>query len=536
MTDKPQTQTRGRIVVRSAVRSLLAGAIALSGVVGCDDGSDDAPEPRDQAYTEGEQCVALFESDVSALKANLPTAEMSGYDFDNGNAAIELVIPNVVPVLFQNVKPGDATIVLRFTTLLSNAWFDAVAPYHPTAVGVYSDLGRRPASESLTNAQMNVALLYASYRALNSLAPQAQANWAAMLTGVGLDPNDSHEGTGDAIGIGNKAGNALVAARENDGMNQLGFDDGRDYNAAPYADYTGYKPKNTAFKLKDDRRWQPQLVTNPYGIARVQHFVTPQYALVEPYSYDDPGDFDSPKPKASFKQGPNGKKAYRDQANEVLEFSANLTELQKMKSELFDDKIRSLGFSALFATLSQGLTLMEFIQYDFMTNMAAFDTGIIIWQEKTKWNAVRPFTAIRKLHKNKEVTAWGGPGMGTVDDITGSEWSPYLQTADHPEYPSASASFCAAHAEISRMYLGSDNLNWTVPNPAGSSLVEPGLTPSAPLDIQFNTWSEFEADCGDSRIWAGVHFAPSVPAGQDIGHEVAQHAYDFVVAHIDGTI
>ena len=207
-----------------------------------------------------------------------------------------------------------------------------------------------------------------------------------------------------------------------------------------------------------------------------------------------------------------------------------------MKAELFDDKIRSLGFSAVFASQVQGLSLLEFIQYDFLTNLAAFDTGIVIWQEKTKWDAVRPFTAISLLYGDEEITAWGGPGQGTVNDITGDEWRPYLQTADHPEYPSASASFCAAHSETSRLFLGSDALGYPVPTPAGSSLVEPGVTPAVGDTIVFDTWTDFETDCGNSRIWAGVHFPDSVPAGQAIGHEIAQLAFDFVQNHIDGTI
>jgi len=43
-----------------------------------------------------------------------------------------------------------------------------------------------------------------------------------------------------------------------------------------------------------------------------------------------------------------------------------------------------------------------------------------------------------------------------------------------------------------------------------------------------------EQDCGDSRYWSGVHFKSSVPAGQDIGHEIAHHAYDFVMSKLAG--
>jgi hypothetical protein len=40
-----------------------------------------------------------------------------------------------------------------------------------------------------------------------------------MLRSVGLDPDDNQENTITPIGIGNLAGNAVVAAREHDGMN-----------------------------------------------------------------------------------------------------------------------------------------------------------------------------------------------------------------------------------------------------------------------------------------------------------------------------
>ncbi len=70
--------------------------------------------------------------------------------------------------------------------------------------------------------------------------------------------------------------------------------------------------------------------------------------------------------------------------------SANLTEQQKLKAELFDNKINSLGFSAVFAALSQGLDLIEFIQLDFLTNLAAFDAGVAVWNQKARWDACAP--------------------------------------------------------------------------------------------------------------------------------------------------
>jgi len=457
----------------------------------------------------------------------------AAYDLDNGNAPLEIVIPAVAPVVFTEVSPsgGDATLVLRVTTLVTNAWFDATAPYSPPALGVYTRLVHRPASESTTR-NMNIALLHASYQVLNSLLPKQRQTWRDMLTGAGLDPDDDSTDTATPVGIGNVAGMGVVEGRERDGMNQLGDEGGRTYNLMPYMDYTGYTPVNTPHELIDPSRWQPDIQRLGMGLYKGQVSVTPQYALTEPYSYHDPQMFGVASPKDSDHRNLKG---YKRQADEVLQASARLNDERKLKAELFDNKIESLGFSAVHAALSNGLSLREFIELDFLTNMAAYDAGIVVWQEKRRYDAVRPFTAIRYIYGDQPVTAWGGPGKGTVHDIPANEWKSYLEEADHPEYPSASTCFCAAHAQSARLYLGSNNLNWTVPRPAGSSRVEPGITPKKDIDLQFKTWTDFAADCGQSRVWAGVHFQSAIDASAQLCAVFGDMAFDYLETLLDGT-
>ena len=153
------------------------------------------------------------------------------FNLDTGNAAIEVIIPAVIPALFQTTAPNDAPIILRHTTVITNAWFDAIAPYHPTSVGVYSRLGRRPPAEATTNRQKNIAMFYASYQVLNSMMPRFAANWRAMLASVGLDPDNASEDLTTSVGIGNVAGARVARERERDGMNQLGDEGGRDTTA-----------------------------------------------------------------------------------------------------------------------------------------------------------------------------------------------------------------------------------------------------------------------------------------------------------------
>ena len=90
--------------------------------------------------------------------------------------------------------------------------------------------------------------------------------------------------------------------------------------------------------------------------------------------------------------------SYRQQADVVLEVSANLTDEQKLMAEFFDDKIFSLGFSTIHAIASRNGSLMDFVHMDYLHNLAAVDAGIAVWQEKARWDAVRPFSAIRHLY------------------------------------------------------------------------------------------------------------------------------------------
>lgn len=361
---------------------------------------------------------------VTLLSA-APALAQGSFSFSSDQAPRDVVIPAAVPVIFQVVSPGDAPLILRTTTLLNHVWFDAIAPYHTTAVGISSTIPRRPAAEQ-NDTNRNTAIFYASLRMLDSLYPTFTEEWRQMMLSVGLDPDDTSTDLSTPVGIGNVTGAAVVAAREHDGMNQLGDEPTdptvvRADTGRPYSDYTEYEPANSPYELAHPGKWQPSITDNGYGIFRAQQFVTPQYALVEPYSYSNPAQFNAIPPVASNPANPN----YRRQADAVLRASALMTDRQKMIAELFDDKISSLGFSALFVTVSQNMSLEEFVHYDFLTNLAAFDTGIAIWKEKRRHDAVRPFSAIRYLYQDQLVTAWGGPGQGTVD-LPANQWQSYL--------------------------------------------------------------------------------------------------------------
>ena len=466
-----------------------------------------------------------------ALVAPAVAQEHTGFDFDHGDAMQQVAGPAIGLWIWRNVSPGfnDVTLVFRYFHLLVNAMYDAIAPYHPTAVGTYSRLGRRPPEETATHRNVNIAALYAVYGALLVLAPEDTDRWRGMLRGVGLDPDDHSRDLSTPAGIGTAAAAAVMAARRDDGLNHFGDAGGRNYHRLPFADTTGYRPVNTAYELIDPARWQPALVRTRAGNYRVQQFVTPQKANTEPYAAFDPRDYRFAPPVDS---DPHNFPAYRAQVDAVLEASANLTDAQKMLAEFFDNKVRD-AISA--PPIKQHADPMEFIMVDFLISMAGFDAAIVTWQEKRRYDAVRPFSAIRYVYGDEPVTAWGGPGEGTVR-IPAGAWQSYLPLADHPEYPSASACVCAAQAQALRRYTGTDSTaGWEVFFPAGSSRIEPGVTPAEDLTFPIDTWSDFGRLCGQSRVWGGTHFQPAVDAALTQCTVFGDLAYDYFRTLVDGT-
>lgn len=448
------------------------------------------------------------------------------------NAPFQVVIPKGIEVIREDISPGasDASIIFRITAITSNAWFDAIAPYHPTAKGVYSAIENRPESEQ-TDENRNIAILYASLKVLSAILPDRIDTWQTMLTDVGLDPLNNSLDPTTPIGIGNIAGNAIAAARLNDGFNQLGNEGGCRYNCVPYSDYTGYKPKNSAYRLRFPSKWQPDIRSSGNGLFNSQVFVTPQLAKTQAYTFTSPQKFLAPFPVNSQVWNFKG---YKKQVDEVLAASAQLTDEQKLKSEFFDDKFISVFAAAASVVSRFELSLEQAVVIEFATNVASFDTAIAVWYNKLKFDAVRPFSAIAHIYKNQDVTSWGGVGQGTVYDMPAKQWQSYLPPANHAEYPSATASFCAAHAHVMRELHGENSLVFEVNYATGTSGVEPSVTPATDTTISWNNWSDFDYDCGQSRLWAGVHFPDSIPAGQKIGRDIAARTLALIEALLAG--
>ncbi|MEX1656930.1 DUF6851 domain-containing protein [Streptomyces pseudovenezuelae] len=445
------------------------------------------------------------------------------------------------------IGPMDATVFLWTSRVAMLAVFDALAPYHETAVGIYTRIPRRPAGETRTNRNMNIAIIYAQYGIWKRMLPKDTGAVRQMMTALGLNPDDESENLTSPVGIGNVAAKNVWEALKHDGMNALGYEGGRKYNPRPWADYTGYHPVNTAFELSNPSRWQPQLGPHngrrvgggpgDMGIFVVQQFVTPQVRLVKPHIFKDPAKYQLAAPTHSDH---TRRAEYKRSVDEILEASASLTDERKAYAEIMDNKTWGIGYSSIVVARhhdqNDEMGVHGWAQWLLQHLLATFDTLIAAWHQKYVYDSVRPASAVRHVYGRQKVTAWGGPGMGTVHDIRADQWTSYLPVSDHPEYPSGSTTICAAASQTARRYFGSDDLDWTINIPAGGLLVEPGITPAKDIKLHFATFTDLDKACARSRVDGGVHFKKTTERSLAFGKQFGDMAHEFVQRQVKGDV
>lgn len=411
--------------------------------------------------------------------------------------------------------PGPP-IVARALAITHTCMFDAWAAYSNKANGTRlgSDL-RRPSGEH-TNANKEKAISYAAHRCLSDLFPTQIASFDGLMNTLGYDPNDNTVTPTTPTGIGNTAAKAVLVFRHHDGSNQLG-----DLNPGPYSDYTGYAPVNTPTAINDPNRWQPLQV----GV-NVQKFIAPHWGKVTPYALKSGHQFrkDLLKPANYFKQPGR----YRLQAQQVLEYSAHLTDEKKVIAEYWADGPSSElppGHWALFAEFVSERdhhSLDQDVKMFFAMTNAVFDASIASWDAKRAFDYVRPVTAIHFLYAGQTVQSWNGP-------IDGANWKPYqadsVVTPPFSEYISGHSVFSAAAAETLKLFTKNDAFGYSVTIPAGSSRVEPGLVPANDTILYWATFSDAADEAGISRRFGGIHFIDGDLESRKLGRVIGQEAW-----------
>ena len=433
----------------------------------------------------------------------------------------------------RETHPGPP-IVARALAMLHTSMFDAWAAYDGAAVG--TRLGgalRRPIAER-TTANKTAALSHAAYASLVDLFPSEVPLFDAQMRALGLDPSAPVGDAGSPVAVGRAAASAVLSFRHADGSNQLG-----DLNPGAYSDYTGYAPVNTPDLVNDMYRWQPLRVPTAAGGFVVQKFITPHWSRVTQFALTSsdqyrPGKNDTPAKNWGH---------YKKLADELLTYSAGLTDTQKVIAEYWADGPSSElppGHWALFADLVSRRDhhgIDEDAKMFFAMTSAVLDASIACWDAKRAFDYARPITVVRVVHAGDMVTAWAGPGLGTRS-IPASSWTPYqaptVVTPPFPEFFSGHSAFSAAAAEVLRSYTGSDAFGASYTQPRGVSRVEPGRVPAADVTLSWPTFSAAADEAGLSRRYGGIHFSEGDLAGRVVGRKVGAAAWLLAQRFIQG--
>jgi hypothetical protein len=440
----------------------------------------------------------------------------------------------------QPTKLGPPMIA-RALAMVHTCMYDAWAAYDPVATGTrFGDALRRPADER-TDANKREAVSYAAYRALADVMPPAEPLFRGALSSLGYSSANTTTDTTTPAGVGNVSCRAVLDYRHRDGANQLGDEPGG--SGQPYSDYTGYQAVNAPMdpqdpfdpaSVIDPNRWQPLRYTDRTGVYAAQTYIGPYWNHVAPFALTTAGELRSPSGPAR-----HGDTGFLIQALQLLVTSATLTDEQKAIAEYFADGPNSElppGHWVLFAQYVSGRdghTLDEDVKMFFALTNAVFDAGIAAWDNKNVYDSVRPITAIRYLFHGLPVLAWGGPGRGT-QLIDGGTWHPYqpswFPTPPFPEYSSGHSAFSAAGAEILKLFTGSDAFGASATIRAGSSFVEPGITPARDVTLSWSTFSEAADQAGMSRRYGGIHFEQGDLDARAAGRQVARKTWDRCLA------
>jgi hypothetical protein len=95
-----------------------------------------------------------------------------------------------------------------------------------------------------------------------------------------------------------------------------------------------------------------------------------------------------------------------------------------------------------------------------------------------------------------------------------------------PDFVSGHSAYSAAAAEILRLWTGSDRFGDSVTMAAGSSKIEPGVTPARAVTLHWGTFSDAANEAGMSRRYGGINFRTADVAGRRLGRVVAANDWE----------
>lgn len=405
--------------------------------------------------------------------------------------------------------------------------------------------------------QAAIALFLTYFYAIKFGFPGIERRAEQLLNRIGLDYTTTIADVSTPQGWAYRAGRRIANFTNNDGWNAMGTDNGNVVFPQRYADTTEYKAKNkgefSAKQIPFPLRWQP-LTQNVdgYGAYSTQVHVTPHIGIKAKPITMSLSKWKSIKANYPYKY-PNSYRKISSQDRKTLR-QKYIPEMLDMVSDAagdnnkifrsywWDNKFRSVGLFGVYYTAVLNVSTIESIALAFPETLAIYDATLLAWREKRNSDLNRPEVLIKRLLKSDAIipNTWKGlyksPGPVSV-----KEWSPIIKTMPHSEFPSGSATICAGSMGVTKRLLKYK---------FGENFVEPpfvlqfqggaDLIPVIPIKENITIfYPSIDAgiqDCGESRVWSGLHFKPSITEAFRMGDIVAENAVKTWTDLIEGRV
>jgi hypothetical protein len=417
-------------------------------------------------------------------------------------------------------------LAARALAMVHTATYDAWSVYDEKAISTTTaQYIKIPDRRLCTTENIRKAYSYAAYRVLMdlfwlALPPENKDMFRDFMCELDYDPDNTSLEIGKPEGVGNLMSKLVIESHYGDGANQRGT-----LHAPPWSDYTGYEPVNTPDTVNDLNHWQPQKTKIAPDEWKVQKFLVPHWSLVRPFSLSHSWQF---RPVAPY---PKNRREFKEQVQQVLDFSAGLTDEQKVIAEYWAAGPGTFTPPgkwceiAKFIAGQRGYSDGQCIKLFFALSNALLDASVACWDCKRHYDSVRPITVIHELFKGQILEAWAGPGQGTKE-IPAEEWRSYIPTPPFPEYVSGHSTFSGASATILRCFTGSDEFEGCTTIEKGSSQIEPGIIPKEDITLDWPTFTDAAKQAGMSRMYGGIHFMQANETGLEMGRNIGQCAWE----------
>eukprot|EP00755_Sulcionema_specki_P017935 Sspe_Gene.65594::Locus_38813_Transcript_1_1_Confidence_1.000_Length_1692::g.65594::m.65594 len=216
-----------------------------------------------------------------------------------------------------------------------------------------------------------------------------------------------------------------------------------------------------------------------------------------------------------------------------------------MEIEFFDNKVNVVTLVGIGLRIKYGdvHSFERVILFTTTYLMSEYDTTIVAWKEKVRHDRVRPTTVIQQSKRygtDKKITTWAGPGQGTKT-FESKYFQPYIRVMPHSEYPSGSGCICQGAMEVTTGYMkrvyndtsGALPMRWLFR--AGSSSVEPGVTPAQDVFVSYPSLEAMRNTCGQSRLDGGMHFTAAVTDSYELCKGIGSKAAAAIDALLNGS-